>query len=255
MPVLVETTSGAKCVVKWKGTGDGPLAIATDWICLHLARLAGIPVPTPHLIRITPDLATEGQDPEINELIVKSLGINLAVEFLEGAVPYKPDQLGLVDSDLKRRIYCFDVLLLNIDRIDFNPNIVFVEDRFVCLDFASALGIKMLMNGERYTERTLMPLIRRHPFYGTKESSAFPEFPVGQADLEEIIQTTPDEWLPDADSTKQKLLSGITAIFADARTILEHRLTLLDETPLETLEARSARMLANRKAFEAKWPL
>lgn len=251
LPVLVETTRGTRCVVKWKGAGDGPLASAADWIGLHLAQLAGIPVPTPHLIRITPALASAQQDPEINDLVERSLGINLAVEFLNGALPYQPAQSRLIDSELKRRIYCLDVLLLNIDRTDFNPNILFHENRFVCHDFASALEIKTAMNDERYAESALLKVIRRHPFYSPMAKGPIPDFPVKSSDVNEIIHSLPDEWLPDSASMKKKLVNHSTTLFTERQPVLERRLALLDGIPLESIEARNARLLRNKRAFES----
>jgi len=253
--MLIQTTSGERCVVKWKGTGEGPLANAVEWISLHLAQLSGIPVPTPHLVRVTADLANHKQDPEINELILRSLGINLAVEWIEEALPFTPERAQRIDDAMKHRIYCFDALFLNIDRTDFNPNIIFSADRMVCLDFAVLMEIKMLMNGQIAPEKTFLPLVRRHPFYrkGDEMQLALPDI---QPDaIHEIIDSMPDEWLDDPSVIKPALLSGLTTILKNAGPILRERLRLLDEIFLETLEARNARLHANRMAFEAKWPL
>lgn len=254
-PMLIQTTSGERCVVKWKGTGEGPLANAVEWISLHLAQLSGIPVPAPHLVRITPDLAHQKQDPEINDLILRSLGINLAVEWIEGALPFTPERAQRIDDVLKHRIYCFDALFLNIDRIDFNPNIIFSADRMVCLDLAALMEIKMLMNGHIAPEKTFLPLVRRHPFYRRRDEMPIDSLNINPGALHEIVDSMPDEWLEDPDVIKPAILSGLTTILNNAGPILQERLRLLDEISLETLEERNARLLANRMAFAAKWPL
>ncbi|HAL56025.1 MAG TPA: hypothetical protein DCP63_06010 [Bacteroidetes bacterium] len=255
LPVLVETSSGSKCIIKWKGTGEGPLANAVDWTALWLARHAGLPVPTPHLVTITADLVDEERDPDINDLILRSLGINLGVEFIEGATPFDRRLAETTDVPIRERIYAFDALFLNIDRTDLNPNMVFSGNEMYCIDFASTMAIKMLLNGGAYSENLFLPLIRRHPFYCKKEDIEIVQPIIDAEALEEIVESMPDEWLAETDRTKQDLLTGLTTIFEDARAILERRLSLLDETPLESAEARKARLLANRKAFESKWPL
>lgn len=255
LSVLVEATGGVKRVIKWKGTGEGPIANAVDWLCLHLARLAGIQVPMPHLIIVPPEFIHQAEDPDIKDLIMRSHGFNLSVEFIEDAVPFKLHRADTIDLTMKNRIYCFDVLFLNIDRTDINPNIVFSHDDMFCLDFAASLAMKMLINGERYSEKTSLPLLRRHPFYSEKNKTEIIEPVISAEAVQEIIHALPDEWLTNARATKEQIFSGIMDTLNNARTILEHRLQILDETHLETMEERDARMRANRNAFASKWSL
>ena len=253
LPVLVETIGGPKCVVKWKGTGEGPLANAVDWICLHLARRIGIPVPTPHLITIGSDLIDKSRDPDINDLITRSLGVNLGVEFLEGSTPFNSSHVDTTDPALKSRIFLFDILFLNIDRTDHNPNMVFSEDTLYCIDFAAAMSMKMLMSGQNHSERALLFVIRRHPFYKKASEVNLINLAADASHVNEILSSIPDDWLVDPESTKRNLVVGLRTIIDDAHSILEHRLAILDTLPLESEEDRRVRTLRNRRAFEERW--
>ncbi|MFN0156731.1 MAG: HipA family kinase [Bacteroidota bacterium] len=253
LPVLVETTSGLRCVVKWKCTGEGPTANAVEWISLHLARIAGVPVPTTCLINITPDLLHDAQDPEINDLITRSVGVNLALEYIEGAVPFDVTRGDAVDRVMKDLIYQFDVLLLNIDRTDLNPNMLFANDKLCCIDWTTAMAIKMLVSGQVHSEHALLTQVRRHPFYVPANELAESVFLLDSAHVKEVVDSTPDEWLIDPAMVKGRVLFGLTKLLRESGTVMKRRLAALDTIPLESAEARKERTLRNRKAFEAKW--
>lgn len=253
LPVLVETTAGTKCVVKWKGSGDGPLASAVDWICLHLARASGIPVPNPFRITIGPDVELDKHDDEILDLVSSGVGLNLATEYIEHSFPYTSTLAASVQPALRKLIYHFDVLLYNIDRADHNPNMIFSQGKLFCIDYSAAMSVKMFLSDESYSELGLLSLIRRHPFYIQKSSDDY--VPVPSVDIvNEIVWSTPDEWMPDAGhSSKEKLCLAIMQTFKDSRSILEHRLSILDSLALETGEERQMRLRGNKQAFEDRW--
>jgi len=252
LPVLVETASGMKSVVKWKCSGEGPIANAVDWICLHLARKAGITVPTPRLITITPALVDDRQDPDINDLINRSLGINLGVDFIPNAIPFVPNRTGSIDPALRNLIYLFDLLFLNIDRTDHNPNMVISGEILYCIDFAASMAIKVLMNGQSYSEGNLLSLIRRHPFYATKERTLIIVPDVDHEFIADVVHSIPDEWLVESKASKEEMTAGIVSLLADIPTVLGNRLALLERIQPESAEAMKERTMKNRTAFEQK---
>lgn len=235
-------------MIKWKGTGEGPLANAIDWISLRLARAVGIPVPTPYLIDIRPDFVQQTRDGEIKDIILRSLGLNLGIEFIEGAALYHQRDANRIPSRMKDLIYTFDVLFLNIDRTDMNPNMIVAGERLFCIDMAAVQAVKALLSGQHTSEQTLLPLLRRHPFYSKTPKITLPT----SAGLEGIVESVPREWLPDGSRHVETLYSGISKILSDSRAILDRRLTTLNGIPLESLESIRERALRNRRAFEEK---
>ncbi len=229
------------------------MANAVEWISLHLAGTVGISVPTPYLINVTPDLLDENQDPEINDLITRSIGVNLALEFIEGAVPFDTSRSDVIDPLLKNLIYQFDVLLLNIDRTDLNPNMLVACNRLYCIDWTTAMAVKMLLSGQVHSEHALLTQVRRHPFYARADELDERVFSLEPAAVREIVDSTPDEWLADAVTAKGRASFGLTKLIRESREVMKRRLALLDTIPLESAEARKERTLRNRKAFEAKW--
>lgn len=249
-PVLVEASDGLRYVMKWRSTAEGPAANAADMITLRLARLVGIPVPTPHILHLTANLVHPKQDPELNDLILRSVGTNLGIEEIPGPEPYQHDRLLEVPLHFRELVYGFDVLLLNMDRTDSNPNMVFAQSGPLCWDFAAVMEVRMLLERRSLKENLFFPLLRRHPFYehaGTA-SVQFPRIDAGE--IASILADMPDDWFA-VETDRNFITAGIHRIFMDAPTILERRQGAIDATPIETAEERAVRSSANRKAFEA----
>lgn len=252
LPVLVETSLGMKCVLKWKGSAEGSMATATEWVSLKLAHHAGVPVPTPHLITVSPTLAETTDNGEVRDIIRRSPGTNLGIEFLENATPFAPGFINNVDPPIRNLIFLFDVLLLNIDRTDLNPNMIVSKGRLYCIDYAASMAIKMMINQANHPEQSLLYLLRRHPFYSATVRADDFAFSPGTQLITKIFQSVPDEWLADSKATPESAISGLIHLLANSRSVLERRLASLDSTPLESVESIRARALRNRKAFEEK---
>ena len=92
LPGIVEADDDGLYVLKFRGAGQGPKALAAEIVAGELARALGLPVPELVLIELDPALGDAEPDPEIQELIAASGGINLGVDFLPGSLPYDPTQ-------------------------------------------------------------------------------------------------------------------------------------------------------------------
>src|ERR671936_1360700 len=90
LPGLVEADDDGLYVLKFRGAGQGPKALAAEVVAGELARALGLPVPELVLVELDPALGAAEPDAEIQELIVASAGTNLGVDFLPGALPYLP---------------------------------------------------------------------------------------------------------------------------------------------------------------------
>ncbi len=252
LPALVETSQGMKCVVKWKGGAEGPLAIATEWISLKLAQRAGVPVLSPHLLSVSHGLASATDNGELRDIIRRSTGINLGIDFLENATPASSGFLSNTDSATANLIFLFDLLLLNIDRTDLNHNLVVSKGHLYCIDFAASMAVKKLMTRTNHSEQALLNLLRRHPFYSPGIRAMDFSFAVEPELMEEITRSLPEEWLIDTNVSKADLASGLVRLLKNSLPTLEHRLAILKSTPLESIESIRARALKNKKAFLEK---
>src|SRR3954452_17245722 len=106
-------------VLKFRGAGQGPLALVAELIAGELARALGLPVPELVFVEVDPALGRAEPDPEIQELIEASGGINVGLDFLPGALAFD----GGVEPELAADIVWFDALVTNVDRTPRNPNL------------------------------------------------------------------------------------------------------------------------------------
>ncbi len=138
LPAIVEADDLGTYVLKFRGAGQGHKALVAEVIAGELARFLGLPVPEIVLARLDPELARAEPDPEIQDLIRSSAGLNLALDYLPGSLGFDP----LVEppgSSLASRIVWFDALVANVDRSIHNTNLLVWHDRLWLIDHGAAL--------------------------------------------------------------------------------------------------------------------
>ena len=78
LPGLVEADDDGLYVVKFRGAGQGPKALVAEVVAGEIARAAGFAVPEIVLVDVDPIIAAAEPDPEIQELVQASGGLNAA---------------------------------------------------------------------------------------------------------------------------------------------------------------------------------
>jgi hypothetical protein len=139
LPAVVDTDDGL-FVIKFRGAGQGPLALVAEIIAGQLARSLGLPIPDLALVTVDETFGRSEPDPEIRDLLRASHGTNLGLRYLDGAFNFAASAAGnLIDASLAARIVWFDALLTNPDRTDRNPNILIWQRRPWLIDHGAAL--------------------------------------------------------------------------------------------------------------------
>jgi hypothetical protein len=141
LPGLVEADDDGLYVVKFRGAAQGPKALVAEVIAGELARALDLPVPELVLVDIDPSLGGLDGDPWVGELLKKSPGVNLGVDFLPGSLTFNARADGPPDPDLAANIVWFDALVTNTDRSPRNPNILAWHRRLFLIDHGAALFI------------------------------------------------------------------------------------------------------------------
>ena len=85
------------------------------------------------------ELARAEPDPEIQDLLYASAGINLGVDFLPGALPFTPAAVAEIDPELAADVVWLDALTTNVDRTPRNPNLLVWHGRTWLIDHGAAL--------------------------------------------------------------------------------------------------------------------
>jgi hypothetical protein len=138
LPALVEADDLGTYVMKFRGAGQGPLALVAEIITGELARRLGLRVPDLVLAMLDPRIPGSEPDPEIQELLKASEGLNLGVDFLPGSAGFDP--LGwTADVRFASQVLWFDALVQNVDRTWRNPNLLVWHRDIWLIDHGAAL--------------------------------------------------------------------------------------------------------------------
>ena len=86
LPAIVEADDGFLYVLKFRGAGQGIKALIAELIGGELARAMGFRVPELVFAQVDPAFGRTEPDEEIQDLLKKSEGLNLALHFLSGAI-------------------------------------------------------------------------------------------------------------------------------------------------------------------------
>src|SRR5436189_4023710 len=88
LPAIVEADDDGLYVLKFRGSGQGPKALIAELVAGEIGRALGLDVPEIVFARLDAELARTEADPEIQALIRASAGMNVALDYLPGAVAY-----------------------------------------------------------------------------------------------------------------------------------------------------------------------
>jgi len=157
LPAIIEADDLGLYVLKFRGAGQGAKALIAELVCGEIARALGLPVPEIVFVELDPELARTEPDPEIQHLIRASAGINLALDYLPGAMAFDP-LVETPDADLASRIVWFDAYVSNVDRTPRNTNLLVWHRRLRLIDHGAALYFHHAW--ERHLERSREPFVR-----------------------------------------------------------------------------------------------
>jgi HipA-like protein len=138
LPGLVEADDDGLYVMKFTGAGQGPAALVAEVVAGELARAIGFPVPELVVAELDPELAKAEPDVEIQELALASVGPNLGVDFLPGALPFTPAAARDYGPEAAAELVWFDALVMNVDRTPRNPNLLVWHGKTWLIDHGAA---------------------------------------------------------------------------------------------------------------------
>lgn len=201
LPGLVEADDDGLYVVKFRAAGQGLKALVAELLVGELARAAALPVPEIVLVEVPDALGRTEPDPEINELVTGSAGLNCGLDFLPGSLDFNAARVVGVDAALASEIVWFDAFATNVDRTPRNPNMLCWHGRAWLIDHGAALyqhhGAENLV--ARADDR--FPLIADHVLlpYATELAAADERMEGRLTDtvLAETVALVPDDWLGD----------------------------------------------------------
>ena len=203
LPAIIEADDDGLYVLKFRGAGQGPKALVAELVAGEIGRALGLPVPELVFVELDPDLARTEPDPEVQDLIKGSAGLNLALDYLPGAVMFDP-VVERPDADLASAIVWFDAYVTNLDRTARNANMLVWHRRLHLIDHGAALYFHH--GGGDYLARAEdpFPMIRDHVLLplaaALREADARMSARLTPADIQRIVGLIPGAWLSDGDA-------------------------------------------------------
>src|SRR3954467_9807224 len=201
LPGLMEADDLGTYVVKFRGAGQGVPTLVAEVISGRLAWALGLPVPELVTVEVDPALAAGEPDEEVQDLLRRSGGRNLGMDFLPGAFDLDPAAFE-VDAGFAAAVLWFDALVGNVDRSWRNPNLlvwhgdVWLIDHGASLYFHHAWGSAAKLVAKPYDagDHVLATFIDDEALAAAGRRLG----PVLTGDLlREVVDLVPVEWLED----------------------------------------------------------
>ncbi|HEY9505331.1 MAG TPA: HipA family kinase [Gemmatimonadales bacterium] len=200
LPAVVDTEDGLY-VVKFRGAGQGPKALVAELIVGLIAERLGLSVPQLALVHLPSPFGRSEPDPEIQDLLRRSHGVNVGLRYLDGAFNFDPTAAApVIAPELAARVVWLDALVTNPDRTHRNPNLLVWDRRPWLIDHGAALYVHHhWANATAEKTRGPFPLIANHVLLGWSDDLEAVDAPAAAAldsrALEEILGAVPDELL------------------------------------------------------------
>jgi hypothetical protein len=255
LPAVVDTAGGL-FVAKFRGAGQGAKALIAELIVGLLARALGLPVPDIALIEVDPSFGRTEPDPEIQDILRSSHGINVGLRYLDGAFNFDGYAAGaLIDGRFAADLVWLDAFLTNPDRTHRNPNLLIWQRTPWLIDHGAALYVHhdwATLDDERM--RTPFPMIRDHVLLADADNIAAADEKLGARFagqlVDQVLVAVPDSLLLDprskdgfvtADQARERYRDYLLGRLREPRSFVQQAVRAQSERASEPIRRRSAR--------------
>ncbi len=199
LPAIVEADDLGMYVLKFRGAGQGPLALVAELVAGEIGRALGLRVPELLLIEIDDTLGRNEPDAEIRQLLKASIGLNLALDYLPGSTMFDPAARDRATPAEASLAVWFDAFTENVDRTPRNANLLVWHRKLYFIDHGAAMFFhhnwatmpeKAASPFPQSAHHVLLPWATEIPAAGTHARER-----LGEAVLREILALVPDAWL------------------------------------------------------------
>lgn len=198
LPAIAEANDGFLYVLKFRGAGQGVKALIADLIGGEIVRAAGLKVPEIVYANLDEAFGRTEPDEEIQDLLRASVGINLGLHYLSGAITFDP-AVTKPGSNLASRIVWLDALLTNVDRTVRNTNMLTWHNELWLIDHGAALYFQHSWHNWKEQSEKPFVQIKDHvllPFADELESAdSALRLVFTAARIRSIVELVPADWL------------------------------------------------------------
>lgn len=198
LPAIAEADDGFTYVLKFRGAGQGLKALIAELMGGETARALGLKMPELVFANLDEAFGRTEPDEEIQDLLKASVGQNLALHYLQGAITYDP-VVTKPDATLASHIVWLDCLLTNVDRTARNTNMLMWRNELWLIDHGAALYFHHSWTNWEAAAVKPFVQVKDHvllPFASELEkvNEQFTNILTPQK-IKEITSLVPEEWL------------------------------------------------------------
>ncbi|GEQ86026.1 hypothetical protein ULMS_15340 [Patiriisocius marinistellae] len=198
LPAIVKADDGYLYVLKFRGAGQGKKALIAEFLGGEIARALNLKVPELVLMNLDDSFSKTEPDEEIQDLLKFSIGLNLGLHFLSGAITFDP-LVSDVDALTASKIVLLDSIISNIDRTTKNTNLLQWHNELWVIDNGASFYFHHdWKNWEAHLTRTF-PLIKDHVLLQSatrlEEASKEIQKLLKPEKIEEIVSSIPENFL------------------------------------------------------------
>ena len=200
LPALVDADDGFNYVIKFRGAGQGRKALIAELIGGELARILNLRMPELVFADLDESFARTEPDEEIQDLLKFSVGKNLGVHFLNGAITFDAN-VDQITADEASRIVWLDALLMNVDRTVRNTNMLIWHKELWLIDHGASLYFHH--SWDNWEDQAIKPFIQIKDHVLLKNASdvelvdkQYRSLLTEEA-IRNLVDIVPSEWLID----------------------------------------------------------
>ncbi len=201
LPAIVKADDEFLYVLKFRGAGQGRKALVAEVLGGELARAIGLKVPELVFMNLDDSFSKTEPDEEIQDLLNFSVGLNLGLHYLSGAITYEP-LVPAVDSATASKVVLLDSIISNIDRTAKNSNLLNWKKELWLIDHGASFYFHHNWGTWKDHLSRTFPLVKNHVLLqkATQLSEAAKEIKslLSGDKIEEIVSNIPEDWLIDA---------------------------------------------------------
>ena len=201
LPALVEADDGREYVAKFRGAGHGAKALIAELVAGEIGRALGLPVPELALLELPEEIARGESHDEIRDLLGWSVGLNVGLEFIPGALAPDISRPPSEGADFAADVVWFDDLTINPDRTPRNANLVVCDGRTWLIDHGSSFYVHHAWTDPDAHARRPFARIEEHVLLPFATSIADADRRLAgrleRPTLDAIVDAVPDDWLTD----------------------------------------------------------
>jgi len=200
LPAIAEADDEFLYVLKFRGAGQGVKALIAELIGGEIARTLGLKVPEIVFANLDVAFGRTEPDEEIQDLLKASVGLNLALHYLSGAITFDP-AVNSIDPKLASQIVWLDCLITNVDRTSRNTNMLIWHKELWLIDHGAALYFHH--SWQNWEEQAIRPFVQVKDHVLLPFASELDEVDVefrsilNKERIQSIVSLIPDEWLTD----------------------------------------------------------